>query len=69
VGESLPRVGGRMGADLKVQGRMGGDLNVAGALSLGGSAWRDPTGGEAAAMLPLVVSTQKFTLNLANASI
>jgi AsmA-like C-terminal region len=69
VGGSLPRVGGRIGADLKVQGSMGGDLNVAGALSLGGRAWRNPTGGEAAATLPLLVSTQKITLNLANASI
>jgi AsmA-like C-terminal region/Domain of Unknown Function (DUF748) len=69
LGGNFPRVGGRMGIDLKVQGRMGGDLNVAGALSLEEGAWPDPMGGEAAATLPVLVSIQKITLNLANGSI
>ena len=69
LGERFPLVRGQIGADLKLQGRMGGNLHIAGALSLVESAWRDPMGDEAAATLPMLVSTQDITLDLVNASI
>lgn len=69
LGERFPLVQGRLGTDLKLQGRMGGNLSIAGALSLVEGVWRDPIGGEAAAALPILVSTQEITLDLANASI
>ncbi len=69
LGERFPLVQGRVDADLKVDGRMGGNLHITSALSLVDAAVRHPTGGEAAATLPMLVSTQKITLDLANASL